>query len=228
MTRRLMLENAASIYDLMTRGWKDKRIAEHLALEPEDFDTCKRFLLESKSEKIRNQPREHFFVEYEAQQRHNIRDLDGLIKNLDANSQYNALVGAIRLRSDILDKIVDRAQEFGLVKKEANKHEVIGGVVIAQLDAAGLRKSIIDTTRELSGLMGTYGEKDFAALPAPAKLHYGPTVETTGESADEDADEDLDADEPAPKAKPKPSKKLATVVKKVLSARRDVAAKTAR
>jgi hypothetical protein len=228
MTRRVMLENAASIYDLMTRGWRDKKIAEHLALDSEEYDACKRFLLEQKAEKVRNQPREHYFVEYESQQRHNIRDLDSLIKNLDANSQYNALVGAIRLRSDILDKIVDRAQEFGLVKKEANKHEVVGGVIIAQLDAAGLRKQIIDTTRELSGLMGKYGEKDFAALPAPATLHYGPTVETTGESADDDEDEDLDADDPAPKAKPKPSKKFAAVVKKVLSARRDVAVKTAR
>ncbi len=228
MPRRDMALYAAHIYNYMVQGKKDGWIKKQLDLDAEDFEACKRFMLEEKSEKIRSQPREHFFIEYEAEQRRNIRDLDGLIKNLDSNSQYNALVGAIRLRSDITDKIVNRAQEFGLVKKEAAESKLtIGGVVVAQLDAAGLRKAIIDNTRELSGLMSKYGEKDFAALPAPSELHYGPSIDTTGESAEVDPDEDLDADDestkkltPAAKAKLKEIKAVAkAAVDKVFDAR---------
>ena len=98
---------------------------------------------------------------------------------------------------------MNRAQEFGLVKKEATETRVmVGGVVINQLDAPGLRKAIIDSTRELSGLMSKYGEKDFLALPAPSGgLHYGPSIDVEGESADVDPDKDLDAEDDDPKAK---------------------------
>lgn len=233
MTRREMLEYAANIYYHMVQGKKDLWIRRHLDLDADDFEACKRLMLEEKAEKIRQQPREHYFVEYEAEQRRNIKDLDGLIKNLDANSQYNALVGAIRLRSDITDKIVDRAIDFGLVKKEATKNElIIGGVVIAQLDAAGLRKAIINNTKELSELMVKYGEKDFAALPPPSDLHYGEAIDTTGESAEVDPDEDLDAEDEkvAKKAKLAASAKAIAkaAVDKAFAKRRDVAVKTAR
>jgi hypothetical protein len=230
LTRKQMLENAASIYSYMVQGKTDRYIRKQLDLDREEFEACKRFMLEDKSEKIRQQPREHYFIEYETEQRRNIKDLDGLIRNLDANSQYNALVGAIRLRSDITDKIVNRAQEFGLVKKEAAETKLtVGGVVVAQLDAAGLRKAIVDNTRGLSELMSKYGEKDFAALPAPGTLHYGPSIETTGESAEVDPDEDLDGEDATAKAVKAKAKAFAKeVVDKVFEKRRAAAAKSAR
>ena len=227
MTRREMLEYAANIYYHMVQGKKDGWIKKHLDLDSDDYAACKHIMLEEKSEHIRNQPREHYFIEYEAEQRRNIKDLDGLIKNLDTQSQYNALVGAIRLRSDITDKIVDRAIDFGLVKKEAAKHEVIGGVIIAQLDAAGLRKAIIDNTKELSGLMSRYGEKDFAALPPPTDLHYGESILTDGESADVDPDEDLDGEDEKAAARAKLKTAAKAMVDRALAKRRS-AAKSAR
>lgn len=231
MTRREMLGYAAHIYNYMVQGKRDSWIRKQLSLDHDAFAACKRFMLEEKAEHIRQQPREHYFIEYEADQKRNIKDLDDLIKNLDANSQYNALVGAIRLRSDIRDKIVNRAQEFGLVKKEAAETRVmIGGVVINQLDAPGLRKAIIDSTRELSGLMSKYGEKDFLALsPASAgALHYGPTIDVDGESADVDADKDLDADDDDKAHKTAKTVARAAVAIGAALKRRSAASKTAR
>jgi hypothetical protein len=200
LKRTELLELASTVYDYMVRGKKDTWIMEQLGIDAEDFQEVKRFLLESKAENIRNQPREHYFVEYSIEQRRNIRDLDDLIKNLDKGSQYNAIIGAIRLRSDITDKIVNRAQEFGLVKKEATKHEMVGGIIIAQLGADELRKAITDQTKALGEAMGRYGEKSFLALPATGALHYGPSIDTTGDSAPEPDDSHLlDDDDEKPK-----------------------------
>src|SRR6478609_660514 len=184
LKRREALEAAAFIYECRIRGKRDKYIQEELGFNAEQYNEVCKFLLEHRSEQIREMPREHVYVEYVIDQKKNIKDLDSLIKNLDANSQYNALIGAIRLRSDIQNKILDRAQEFGLVKKEAEKRELIGGIAIFELGADDLRKKIVSHTKSLADVMRDYGEKDFLRLPAP-ELHYGESAfDTTGEAVD--------------------------------------------
>jgi len=193
LKRREALEAAAYIYECRIRGKRDKYIQEQLGLDADQYAEACKFLLEHRSEQLREMPREHVYVEYVIDQKKNIKDLDSLIRNLDANSQYNALIGAIRLRSDIQNKILDRAQEFGLVKKEAEKRELIGGIALFDLGADDLRKKIVSHTKGLAEVMRDYGEKDFLRLPAP-ELHYGESAfETTGEAVDS-ADEDDEAE----------------------------------
>jgi len=211
LKRREALEAAAYIYEQRIRGKRDKYIQEQLGLDADQYAEACKFLLENRSEQLREMPREHVYVEYVIDQKKNIKDLDSLIKNLDANSQYNALIGAIRLRSDIQNKIVDRAQEFGLVKKEAEKRELIGGIALFDLAADDLRKKIVSHTKGLADVMRDYGEKDFLRLPSP-ELHYGESAfETTGEEAADSADEDDEAEleKPSGRAKAKEAAKAA-------------------
>lgn len=188
------MEAAAYIFEQRIRGKRDKTIQEALGLDADQYAEAAKFLLEHRSEQLRDMPREHVYVEYVIDQKRNIKDLDDLIKNLDANSQYNAVIGAIRLRSDIQNKILDRAQEFGLVKKEAERRELVGGIAIFELGAEDLRKKIVTHTKGLADVMREYGEKEFTRLPAP-ELHYGESAfETTGESVEDSADEDDEAE----------------------------------
>lgn len=193
LKRREALEAAAFIYECRIRGKRDKYIQDQLGLDADQYAEACKFLLEHRSEQLREMPREHVYVEYVIDQKKNIKDLDSLIRNLDANSQYNALIGAIRLRSDIQNKILDRAQEFGLVKKEAEKRELIGGIALFDLGADDLRKKIVSHTKGLADVMRDYGEKSFLGLPSP-ELHYGESAfDTTGEAVDS-ADEDDEAE----------------------------------
>ena len=59
MTRKEMLGYAAHIYNYMVQGKRDSFIRKQLGLDHDDFAACKRFMLEEKSEQIRQQPREH-------------------------------------------------------------------------------------------------------------------------------------------------------------------------
>lgn len=211
LKRRELLEAAAYIYEQKIRGKRDKFIQEQLGFDAEQYAECQKFLLEHQSEKLRDMPREHVYVDYVIDQKKNVKDLDNLIKNLDANSQYNALIGAIRLRADIQNKILDRAQEFGLVKKEAEKRELIGGIAIFDLGADDLRKKIVTHTKGLADVMRDYGEKDFLRLPSP-ELHYGESAfETTGEAVGDSAEEDDEAEleKPSGRARAKEAAKTA-------------------
>src|SRR6478609_10098765 len=86
LKRREALEAAAFIYECRIRGKRDKYIQEELGFNAEQYNEACKFLLEHRSEQIREMPREHVYVEYVIDQKKNIKDLDSLIKNLDATA----------------------------------------------------------------------------------------------------------------------------------------------
>jgi hypothetical protein len=205
LRKRDLLEAAATLYGLLLEGHTDKYAMEVLGYDSDTLKEIKTFLIDSKADEARGKSREHAFIEYSIEQRRNIHDLDALITNLDQKQQYNAVVGAIRLRSEITDKIVTRGQEFGLILKQAERREIVGGIVITELSSEDLKKRILAQSKMLDDAMSKYGEKDFKALPAGA-LHYGESAfDTEGESLDLEDDEELLDETPKPVArKPKP------------------------
>ena len=211
-----MLEAAATIYAQMVDGKTDSDIIDMLRIDAATYKELKNFMFETHSEELRTKPREHVYIEYVAEQRRNIQDLNRLVKDLDTKSQYNAIVGAIRLRSDIVDKIVEKGQEFGLIKKEAQRHEVIGGIAVVNLSVEDLRKGILEQTKLLKDVTERFGEGDIKGLPegvvhyAGAPVKRPVSITTTAELVPED-DSWLDA--PVPKAAPKKSKKRASAAR---------------
>lgn len=192
-----LIEAAATLYQLRVEGKKEPECQEALGLDADDFADVQSFLLESRAETHRTRPREHVYVEYELETRKSIHDLDGLIKNLDANSQYNALIGAIRLRADLVDRIIAKGQEFGLLKKQAERRELVGGLVIAELGTGELKGEIVKQARLNRRLLEEFGDKDFMALP-PGEIHYGESFKEG--SGDEDDDEAMVTRKPSKSA----------------------------
>lgn len=211
LSRAEKAEAAATIFNEMINGSTDAEIMDLLGVDAETYNELRRYMLEAKSESLRTQPREHTFAEYLINQTQNVRDLTGLINNLDAKKQYNAIVGAIRVRADIYDKIIARGQEFGIIKKEPDRKEVVGGIVVADLSAADLKKAITGEMKSLHDMIGAFGEGDLKSLPS-APLHYGEAV--TVES-------------PKAPAKPKPEGKVKAKTGKRAAGRRRVIGKKA-
>lgn len=180
-TKTEMLEMAATIYGEMIAGSTDDEIMDVLGIDAETFSLAKKFMLESRAEVLRSQPREHVYIEYVTRQEHNIQDLNKFISGLDSKKQYNALVGAIRLRADIIDRIVTKGQEFGLIRKEPERREVVAGVLVAELSTPDLRKAIAGQVSKLNELVERYGDTDIMSLPPPM-THHGKGIETTGEA----------------------------------------------
>ena len=193
MKRRALLEAAGTILERLIEGKTDSEIRDELGIEPEDYAEARRFLMERRAEELREKPREHVYMEYVIAQQRNINDLDALITNLDKDSQYNAIVGAIRLRADLHDRIVAKGQEFGMIKKEAEKKELIGGIAIVDLSNEELRKKLAEHNKFVQNLVSEYGETDFMKLP-PKPTHYGESVlEVEGLEVEDDDSDELEA-----------------------------------
>lgn len=181
-----MVEYSASIYEEMLAGHSDEEIMDLCGLDPEQFQEAKRFMLEARGLEERRRTPEDRFAEYMIAQKRNIRDLDDLTRNLDQKAQYNALVGAIRLRHDIQNRVIETGQTLGVIPKQAERKEIVGGIVLADMSDKDLRKEIVKSLAATDKMISRFGEGDFASTSI-GELHYGPAlparkvVETTAE-----------------------------------------------
>ena len=189
MKKSELLEIAATIYEEMLDGESDDSIMSTHHLDEETFQAAKKLMLENKGAEIRGKSREQHYVEYCMEQDHTMRVLDTLVNGLDSARQYNAVVGALRLRSEIIDKKVTKGFEFGVIRKEPERKEIIGGVIVADMTDDDLRKSIVTSVKSTAAMMKRFGEKDIMSLPT-GELHYGEgiTIEAEGEEAEETAE----------------------------------------
>jgi hypothetical protein len=171
-----VLEAMATIWLRLCEGEKEKDIMDEMGLTAEEFKAFQSALYDAKADEIRSMPEEHLYVKYIQDQAVNIHDLTEMIGNFKNTKQYNAQVGAIRVRSEIADKIIAKGQEFGLIKKTPDRKEIVAGVLVANLSNNQLKEGITAAIGQLDGLVNTYGETDFAELPKPGQLHYGPQL----------------------------------------------------
>ena len=179
--RRDKLLLASQIEAELIKGTVESEIADLLGLDTDTYRHVRSFMLQELANDIRALSSDQQFVAYRIEQQRNIHDLDDLITNLNEQTQYNALVGALRLRSEIQDKIVVRGQEFGVISKQPDRREIVAGVVVADLSTSDLRQMITGQLAALSGLMEKYGDADMRAIE-PGVLHR---EQTTGKPSGE-------------------------------------------
>lgn len=172
---------AAEIYEMMLDGDPDRDIIETLNISAEEFTIAKRFLLTHKGQLEASLSREERFARYQITQEQNVVDLNSLITNLNSKSQYNALVGAIRLRADIANKSIEMGQTLGVIEKQADRREIsIGGIIIGDLPDKELKDGVVAAFKGLGGLMDRYGQgTNLKDIKVPAELHSGDKVAAT-------------------------------------------------
>jgi hypothetical protein len=175
------VELSAEIYGMMMEGDSDGEIIESLDITPQEYSIAKKFLLESKGSEEELLSSKERFAKYVIVQDRNTRALDELIVNLDHKNQYNALVGAIRLRSDIADRVISTGQTLGIISKEPEKKMVMNGVVVAEVSDKDLRKELAKSIVSFGKMMKRYGGgKDILEIKT-GDLHYGEGVKVLPE-----------------------------------------------
>lgn len=149
----------ARLRTLIAQGKEEMDILEEMDVSPSELQAIRRELFASERVNLVNRTTEEVFIEYTILQKKNITDLNDIIDSKAMkDKQPNAVVGAIRARSDILDKIIKTGQEFGIIEKVAERRLVVHGHAVAQLDNEGLRKLIVHELGGLSSLMEKYGD----------------------------------------------------------------------
>jgi hypothetical protein len=185
LTKEQLQEAIATIYGYLSQGKSDKYIMKKMGLASEDYDSLKVAMFDAKADEVRARPNEHVYVEYIINQAGNIRDLTKMVKEFHKSKQYNAMVGAIRARAEIYDKLIAKGQEFGLIKKTPERKEIVAGVLVAELSNTDLKRAVVGELNMLDKLTKKFGDGDILELEAPGDLHHGPALPPASGASDD-------------------------------------------
>lgn len=174
-TKAQLQEAIQSIYSAMIEGQSDEEAAAELGLEAEEFQKLKDAMYDSKSDELRTRPTEHTYVQYIIDQSRNIHDLTDMIADFKLSRNHAAMVGAVKVRSDIMDKLIKFGQEFGIIHKEAKKGELLVGHVVADMTNKQLKTAITAELSALNSLVKKYGDRGIVDMD-PGALHRGPRL----------------------------------------------------
>jgi len=166
------LEGACNrLWDLTTSGKTDDESRKALKLSHADFNELKRTMFEREMNRLGERTAEETYIQYTIDQIQNIRDLTDMIKNFKASKQYNAFVGAIKARAELNDKLLKMGQELGVIEKQPQKHEVVGGIVVTDLTSKQLKKMITNELSSLGEMMKRHGGGDIIDIkPGPSHV----------------------------------------------------------
>ncbi len=165
---------------MRVRGFSDEEILSSLRIDQAQLKKLEETLLSEQAFEIATETPDRTYSKYRIEQRRNIRALDELIEELDSSSQYNAVIGAIRLRADLNDRIIKVGQELGSISKAATQHEHshTGTLahLVSQMTSADLRTNIKKLGEKTRVMVEAHGEESFLAL-SEGPIYYGETAE---------------------------------------------------
>lgn len=174
----------AEMKSKLMSGITDLQIAEEMKLDVQDYNALKREMYESDKFELAGKNSEEVFIDYRLRQEGCIKDLEVMVNSFKVTKQYNAMVGAVRAKSDILDKIILRGQEFGVLEKVPERKMVIAGVMVAALSNDELRAAVAKETIGMAEVLKKYGDSDILGKPlkTAAEAALLPTALPPGEA----------------------------------------------
>lgn len=176
LTKAELKEAVQHIYSSLVEGTLDVDIAAEMGLEAEEFQALKVAMFDAKADEVRARPTEHTYIQYVIDQSQNVRALTSMIEEFKESRQYNAMVGAVKARSEIHDKLVKFGQEFGLIHREASKSQLLVGHVVADMTNKQLKSAITGELAMLNKLQKRYGGDKGMMDMEPGALHTGPKL----------------------------------------------------
>lgn len=188
LSKEQLREAVMRIYGLLCEGDEEGDILDEMGISADEYEKLKAAMFEYKSEELRSKPIEHIYVQYIIDQTKNLKDLDKFIRESRASKQSSNLVGAVRARAEIYDRLITKGQEFGIIKKMPNRTEIVGGVVLAELTNKELKKQMTGALSELNFLLEKYGDKDIIDV-TPGKIHQGKGLPAAVLNPKEEADD---------------------------------------
>jgi len=183
LTRRQKIELGAAIYASLVEGCTDSEIIDELGITAQHYAIAKNFLLTSKGEEEEGLSPKQRFARYVIEQERNISDLNDLVNNLNSKTQYSVIVGSIRLRAEIADKVISTGQTLGVIAKEPERRVLVGGISISEMKDGDLRKGVLDAIGGLSKMIDKYGTGANVRALSPGPLHHGEAIKVDAETA---------------------------------------------
>lgn len=184
----------ADLKSHLALGETDAEIAEWMELDADQLRILKREMYTREKLELNGKSTEEFYIDYRLRQEGVVAELDRMVEHynpatiavqgtdgkitqvdrLDGKPAYggqpSAIVGALKAKSDIIDRIVKVGQEFGILEKAPEKKLIVGGIAIANMSTEELRKTIVGAVVSLKQISARYGDTDVLGNPLPNTL----------------------------------------------------------
>jgi len=139
---------------LIGQNRTDDEIMEELGLSLNELRYYRKLMFKVGAEELRETSTEESYLDYCIRQRENLRELDKAIKNFQGSRQYNALVGAIKAKADILNDMVDKGQALGFLDKVPDRLQVLAGIQLKDMSSKQMRDQLEKYLLEIKGMAG--------------------------------------------------------------------------
>lgn len=191
----------AMLRSLMTVGDNDFGILSKTGWDPEALTVLQKELYRSELTRLAR-PAEEVFVDYVLHQQEGIRDLNKLIERLmsaketvtdpttgqdqviDSVKHATAVVGAVKTKADIWDRMVQRGQDLGLIHRAPKRQEIIAGIAVTQISTRELKGEVGKAMAAFKGLLDRYGDAELAS----AKTVSATTIAGAGKKSRNNGD----------------------------------------
>jgi len=175
LTKQDIEDAKSSIWISLCKGTSIDETAKLLGLNVEICKSLLSQVIEDKALEAKSKPPEHVYIEYVISQTNNIHDLTKMIEGFDGVKNHGAHVSAIKVRAELLDKLIEKGQEFGVFKKVPERREIVAGMLITEMSRADLQTAITNAVSGLNTLMNKYGDNDIIDI-VPGEIHHGPKL----------------------------------------------------
>ncbi len=160
----------SEIRRLLIDGESDLVIAETLSLGKAEYRRMKAKVYDQEVDGFSGKSAEEQYVDYCFEQQKCLDNLDTLIKQSANSNQHNAMVGAIRAKSQIMEAIHKTGVSMGIIKKEADMNREIGGVRMADLENNEVRDMVATELRKVQHAIDKFGDRKMVDVKAPSPI----------------------------------------------------------
>lgn len=175
---------AALLWRFLKSGKTEKVAQDKLCVTDEEYALIRSRMFDSKSEQLTSMSAEHVYIQYVIDQSSNIKKLDEFTALFKKNKQYNAMLGAMRLRSELLDKILAKGQECGVIHKEPERREINGSLMTMTLEQ--LQTKMLEQNRKIQNMVSGFGNTNFIDVDIGDIYHTPAPAMPASKSADKE------------------------------------------
>ena len=174
----------AEVRSFMTDGTDDRTISNELRISLADVRSLRQQVVDDELTEVANDTPEQVWSKYRIRMDGCITDLDEVIElavrgEEVAKGGLNAAVNAVKAKATIIDNVVKKGQELGVLHKEPDRKVVISGVAVASVELDELRDLVDSRRTSIEGLVTAYAPKelvDYADEPE-GDLYAEPELE---------------------------------------------------
>lgn len=158
----------------MGKSFEDCR--RTMGLTSEEFDRVRKVCCEEQAKRMRQKSKEEIYAEYVVEQRKCLTALEKIIERVPKDGKKlsdNALLSAIKAKSEIEDKIIEKGQELGILEKNGKTRSSAPSPVQVEDSQVGkmrdddLRDAVASEAVVLERVTNQFQGKKFAELDPP-------------------------------------------------------------